>query len=162
MATCLHSGQNGSCPRLAATGSLFCDRHTDEQMMVRDFLIEDADLRAKFETHKASDLYSLQNEVALLRTMIYDRLNMAKSEAERIVAYREIGTWMGTIDKLVNSLNKLEKETSQVLTKEAVLAIGRAMVQVIADEIKALPDHEQVIDAIAVRIVPLIENATNR
>lgn len=141
---------------------MFCDRHTDEQAQVRDFLIEDADLRAKFETHKKSDLYSLRNEVALLRTMVYDRLNMAKSEAERIVAYREIGTWMGTLDKLVSSLNRLEKDTSQVLTKETVLAIGREMVQAIAEEVRALPDHEKVIDAIAVRIVPLIENATNR
>jgi hypothetical protein len=143
-------------------GSLFCDRHTDEQKQVRNYLIEDARLRAGFERQNVADLYSLREEVALLRMMINDRLNMAKSEAERMVAYREIGSWVGTVDKLVNSLNKLDKETSQVLTKDTLMAIGLQIVQVLAEEVKRLPGHEQVIDAVSVRLVPLIENAVNK
>lgn len=162
MTKCLHSGTSGSCPRDAVAGSLFCERHTDEAQRVRNYLIEDAKLREGFERQQSADLYSLREEVTLLRTMINDRLNMAKSEAERIVAYREISTWIGTVDKLVNSVNKLEKETSQVLTKETLMAIGAAIVKVIAEEIKSLPDHERVIDAVATRIVPLIEEASNK
>ena len=159
---CLSSGSNGSCPRKAVEGSMFCDRHTNEAERVRNYLIEDAQLKTSFERQQKADLFSLRDEVILLRTMIGDRLNMAKSEAERMVAYREIGTWIGTVDKLVNSLNKLEKETSQVLTKETVLDIGRQIVQVISEEVKKLPGHEQVIDAVAVRLVPIIEEATNK
>jgi hypothetical protein len=162
MANCLKSGTNGSCPRQAVEGSLFCDRHTDEGKRVRNYLIEDARLKVEFERLAGADLYSIRDEVALLRTMINDRFNMARSEAERIVAYREIGSWLGTLDKLVTSLNKLEKDTDQVLTKETLLSIGLEIVKILDEEIKSLPGHEQVIDAVAVRIVPLIEQASNK
>ena len=162
MSNCLKSGKNGSCPRHAAEGSLFCDRHTDEAVQVRNYLIEDAKLRDGFERQEQASLYSLRDEVVLLRTMINDRLNMAKNEAERIVAYREIGGWISTVDKLVNSLNKLEKETSQVLTKETLMEVGRQIVQIISEEVKKLPGHEEVIDAVAVRLVPVIEGAVNK
>jgi len=162
MSNCLHSGPSGSCPRQVVTGSLFCDRHTDEAERVRNYLIEDAKLREGFDRQQRADLYSLREEVTLLRTMINDRLNMAKSDAERIVAYREISTWIGTVDKLVNSVNKLDKETSQVLSKETLMSVAAAIVKVISEEIKKLPGHEQVIDAVATRIVPLIEEASNK
>ena len=162
MSNCLKSGPNGSCPQQAVEGSLFCARHTNESQRVRNYLIEDAKLQAEFDRLAGADLYSLRDEVVLLRTMIQDRLNMAKSEAERMVAYREIGTWISTVDKLVVSVNKLEKETSQVLTKETLMSIGAAIVQVIAEEVKKLPGHEDVIDAVAHRIIPLIEQASNK
>lgn len=162
MGNCLKSGKNGSCPRLAVEGSLFCERHTNESDRVQTYLIEDAALRASFERQSHANLYSLREEVCLIRAMINDRLNICRCEAERLVAYREIGTWIGTVDKLVNSLNKLEKETSQILTKETLLTIGAALVTVISEELKKIEGHEKVIDAISVRIIPLLENATNK
>lgn len=131
--------------------------------MKRNYMLEDAKLQESLEGKLASNMIlSLREEVALLRVMIQDRLNFAKSDADRLVAYNQVGVWLGTLDKLVNSLNRLEKETSQTLTKETLMEVGRAIVMILSEEIKKLEGHEQVIDAVASRIVPVIEEASNR
>lgn len=162
MAKCLKSGSNGSCPYDALDGSLFCDRHSNEVALQRNYVLADAQLAEKFERqHGASMLNTLREEVMLLRAMANDRLNMCKTDAERIVAYSQVATWFGTIDKLVTTLNRMEKETSQVLTKETLMEVFRTIVAVISDEVKSLDGYEKVIDAISVRLVPVIEEAAN-
>lgn len=162
MAKCLKSSGNGSCPLDAVEGSLFCQKHSNEISLQRNYLLEDAKLAGSMERQQGSNmLYSLREEVMLLRAMVQDRLNMAKSDAERMMAYQQIGSWIGTIEKLVVSLNKLEKETSEVLTRATLIQVGQQLVSIIAEEISHLPNHEMVIDAIANRVVPVIEEAAN-
>lgn len=157
----MRSGRNGSCPLDAVQGSMFCEEHSNELTLRANYLIEDERLRNLFERKRGTELTSMRDDVALMRTMIEDRLNLAKSDAERLAAYSQIGNWMGTLDKLVNSLNRLEEKTSAVLTRETLMKVAQSLVQVIAEEIANLPDSEMVIDAIAQRVVPVIENATN-
>lgn len=158
---CTRSGPNGSCPLDAVEGSLFCEKHSNQLSLRRNYLLEDAKLQEKISRDQGSVIYSLRDEVVLMRAMVEDRLNLAKTDAERLMAYQQVATWIATIDKLVNSLNRLEKETSQTLTKETLMEVGRQLVQVIAEEIRELPNHEMVIDSIARRIQPVIEGATN-
>ena len=161
MAKCARSGPNGSCPLDATQDSLFCEKHSNDVALRRNYMLADAKLAGKFDVDPGNLIYSLRDEVILLRAMVEDRLNMAKTDAEKIVAYSQVGAWIGTLEKLVNSLNKLEKETSQTLTKATLMEIGRQLVQIIADEVSHLPNHEMVIDAISERIVPVIQDATN-
>lgn len=159
---CLHSSTAGSCPLDSVEGSLYCQKHSNEIALRRNYLLDDEKLRESLEGKLGSNMImSLREEVALLRVMIQDRLNLAKSDAERLVAYNQVGNWLGTLDKLVNSLNRLEKETSQVLTKETLMQVGRAIVSILSEEIKRLEGYEDVIDAVATRIVPVIEDAAN-
>lgn len=159
---CTRSGPNGSCPLDATSGSLFCEKHSNPSVLRRNYILEDTKLQAKLDRDQGNVIYSLRDEVVLLRAMVEDRLNFAKNDVERLVAYQQVATWIATIDKLVNSLNKLEKETSQTLTKATLMEVARQLVQVIAEEIQHLPNHEMVIDAISQRVVPVIEGATNQ
>lgn len=162
MSKCLKSGPSGSCTRDAVEGSLFCERHSNEVALQRAYVLEDAQLAQKFERqHGITMLQSLTEELALLRAMVNDRLDMAKTDAERMQAYNQVASWLSIIDKLQNSVNKMEERTSAVLSKETLMHIFREILDVLSQEIRKLPNSEEVIDAVAVRIVPVIEKAAN-
>lgn len=158
---CTRSGPNGSCPLDAVEGSLFCEKHSNEAALRSNYVLADAKLAEKLSSKPGDVIYSLRDEVTLMRAMIEDRLNMAKSDAEKLVAYNQVAAWIGTVDKLVNSLNRLEKEVNSTLTKDALFEVARKLIQVIVEEVQHLPGHENVIDAISHRVVPVIEDASN-
>jgi hypothetical protein len=157
----MHSSQNGSCPRHAVEGSIFCSVHCDEAERVRGYLINDASLKERFDHHAEGNLYSVRQEITLLRAMINQRLDLAQNDVEKIVAFKEIGPWIATLDKLVNSLAKLEKESSQVLTREALLDFARLVINVVSSEIRQLPGYEQAVDAIKVKLIEAVAKTTN-
>lgn len=159
---CLHSSSKGSCPRHAVEGSIFCATHCDEQARIKGYLIEDAALKERFDHHSEGNLYSVRQEITLLRAMIQTRLDLAKNDVEKIVAFQSIGPWIATIDKLVNSLAKLEKESSQVLTREALLDFARTVITVVSTEVKTLPNYEQVVDAIKVKLIEAVGSTNNK
>ena len=163
MNKCLHSSTNGSCPLDAIEGSLFCKKHSDDAQLRRNYLLEDKKLRDALEGKLASSaLMSIREELALLRVMIEDRLNLAKTDADKLVAYNQITTWIALTDKLTNSVNRLEKEADQVLSKEALMGVAQAIIGLLSEEIKKVDGYEDVIDAVCVRIVPVIEEASNK
>lgn len=157
---CLHSSSNGSCPRHTVEGSLFCAVHANEADRIKGYLINDEILKKQFDHHTQGDLYSLRGEIVLLRSMINQRLNTATNDLERSAVYREVGGWIATLDKLVNSLSKLEEKTSQTLTREALLDFARRVIDVVSQEVKQIDGYEKVIDAIAVRLIEEV-GATN-
>ena len=157
---CLHSSSKGSCPRHTVEGSLFCSTHANEADRVKGYLINDEILRQQFDHHQQGDLYSLRGEIVLLRAMINQRLNSATNDLERSAVFREIGGWIATLDKLVNSLSKLEEKTSQTLTRGALLDFARRVITVVSQEVKQIEGYEKVVDAIAARLVQEV-GATN-
>lgn len=162
MPKCFRSSKSGSCPNEAAEGSLFCQKHANENDQIKGYILQDEEILKQFEHHAKGNLFSLRQEVTLLRAMINDRLNMANTPSERQLAYREVGNWIGTLDKLTNSLNRLEKETSEVLTRETLMKLAQQMVQVISEEVKTLPGYEAAVDRIATRVVGLVNEASNK
>lgn len=158
---CTRSGPSGSCPLDAVEGSLFCEKHSNEIALRSNYALADAKLASKLAADPGDVIYSLRDEVTLMRAMIEDRLNMCNCDAEKLVAYQQVATWIATVDKLVNSLNRLEKEVGATLTKDALFEVARKLIAIILEEIKHLPDHENVIDAISHRVVPVIEEAAN-
>jgi hypothetical protein len=159
---CLHSSSKGSCPRHAAEGSIFCTVHCDEAERIKGYLINDAALKERFDHHSEGNLYSVRQEITLLRAMINSRLDLARNDVEKIIAFKEIGPWIATLDKLVNSLAKLEKESSQVLTREALLDFARLVINVVSSEIKTLPGYEQAVDAIKVKLIEAVSMTNNK
>lgn len=159
---CMHSSQKGSCPRHAVEGSIYCSVHCDEQERVRGYMINDPQLREQFEHHSEGNLYSVRQEITLLRAMINSRLELANNDIEKIVAFREIAPWIATLDKLVNSLAKLEKESSQVLSREALLDFARLVINVVSEEVKQLPGYESAVDAIKVKLIEAVAQTKNK
>lgn len=161
MMNCLHSAKNGSCPHKPVEGSLFCAQHTNQDDRIAEYLVEDPTLGGEYDRQGRGNLLSLRSEVTLLKAMVGRRLNFAKTEAEQIVAFNQVSSWMITIDKLVNSLHKLEKETSEVLTRDTLMKVARQFIAIISEEIKQLPGYEDAIDRIAPRLVGVVATAAN-
>lgn len=159
---CKHSGPKGMCPYDAIDSSVFCRKHTNEKDRIMSYELNNPEIRAAFQKqHSSEQLRSLSQEVALLRAMLQRRLNMVKSEAEEIDVWNQLTPAFNTIDKLVNSLQKLELETSIVLSKETATKLAQDIVAIITDELRDVEDRDTIVDRIAVRIAQTIVEARN-
>lgn len=159
---CTHSGPRGQCHKQSIDCSQFCETHSRESDRIMKYDLNDPDLRAKFESNSREGmLTSVAEEVALLGAMINRRLNFAKNEAESIVAYNAAHQMMSTFDKLVNTLAKLEKQTSSVLEKSAANRLAYDIGKILLEELKDIQDKDSIIDRVAKRIAEAVMNATN-
>lgn len=122
----------------------------------------DGELQSRFEEMKAStDLRTLKQDVALLRAILEQRLNFARNDSERISAFNSVAPMFGTLDKLVNSLDKLERRSGEVLEKEAVQKLVSDIVNVLAFELEGVPDRDGIVDRVARRMADVIAKARN-
>lgn len=159
---CKHSGPRGQCPQSALDGSSYCERHTSEADRVRGYLLADPELRERFEHHSRSEcLDTLREEVVLLRALINQRLDLAATPAEKVSAFAVVHPALSTLDKLVNSLSKLERSTAVVLEKEAIQRLGQSIVKILIEELNDVPGRDSIIDKISSRIAKAIIEARN-
>ncbi len=126
------------------------------------YKLYDPELRSRFEEMKASaDLRTLKQDVALLRTVLEQRLNFARNEAEKIAAIQSVAPMFGTLDKLVGSLDKLERRSGEVLEKDAVQKLVLDIVNVLAFELDGVPGRDGIVDRVARRMADVIAKARN-
>ena len=160
---CSRSTPSGMCNQPSCDGSDFCQKHSKESDRVRSYQLSSPELRARFSHHADSDsIETVRDEVILLRSLINDRLNLARNEAERIVAFREIHPAIATLNKLVESLCKLEKSTHLVLGKEALNRLGDEIVNILIEELSLVDGYTDIVDRVAGRIATVISEARNK
>ena len=109
----------------------------------------------------SESLETVKDEVILLRTLINERLNLARTEADKIVAFQTIHPALSTLNKLVESLGKLERQTNVVLGKGALNKLSDTIVQILVEELCDIADYESIIDRVASRIASEIAGARN-
>lgn len=163
MSRCQHSGPNGQCSRPAVDGSEFCLQHSKESDRIRGYRLADESLRERFNQMKSENgLETVRDEVRLLRAMIEERTNMARTEAEKIVAFQVIHPAISTLNKLVESLSKLERQTNAVLSKEALNKLCEGIAQILIEELKEVDGYTEIVDRVAARISDAIAEARNK
>jgi signal transduction histidine kinase len=129
---------------------------------MRSYYLADTKLRARFDQLSGSEsLETVKDEVILLRTLINERLNFARSESDKIVAFQTIHPALSTLNKLVESLGKLERQTNVVLGKGALNKLSDTIVQILIEELCDIEDYESIIDRVASRIASEIAGARN-
>lgn len=159
---CQHSGPGGQCSHTRVDGSDFCLRHSNESSRIRSYRLSDTDLRARFDHMAGSDsLETVRKEVVLQRAMIDKRLDLARTEAEYLVAFQAIQPAMTTLNKLVESLNKLEMATHTVLGKAALDKVASEIGIILVEELANVDGAEDIIDRVATRISDAISEARN-
>lgn len=160
---CQHSGPRGQCSHPSVDGSDFCKTHSNEDSRIRGYLLENPELKARFVHHSADSesLETVRQEVRLLRTLIDDRINLAQTPAERINAFSVIHPAISTLNKLVESLNKMERQADIVLGKSALLKLSDDIVTILIEELAGIPDYTDIIDRVAERIAGAIADAHN-
>jgi hypothetical protein len=100
-------------------------------------------------------------EIALCRTLIQERINLATSEADKKVLFQTLPAVNNSLDKLVNSFRKLEAQSNEVLGKGVVNEIAAGVANVLLEELCDVEDRYSIIDRVASRIADLIAEARN-
>lgn len=159
---CQHSGPKGQCNHQTVDGSEFCLRHSDESARLRGYYLSDTGLRERFDHMAGSEcLGTVRDEVILLRALINERLDLARTEADKIVAFQTIHPALSTLNKLVESLSKLELQTDVVLAKTALTELSDDIVTILIEELSALPNYTDIVDRVAQRISDKIAESRN-
>ena len=159
---CQHSGPRGQCSRPAVDGSNFCLSHCKESDLIKGYRLADTDLRQRFDELSAMDsIETVRQEVRLLRTLIEDRINLARNEAERITAFQVVHPAISTLNKLVESLGKLERQTNEVLDKGALTKLSDDIVTILIEELCDIDGYTDIIDRVASRIAGAVAGARN-
>lgn len=122
----------------------------------------DPDLKERMDRHSTSKLIeSVREEVVLVRSLIEERRNFAQTQAEKIKVFPEIIDATSKLERLVTSLARLERQTSQVLEKPAIQKLGKRIVEILTGNLDNLPDRDSVIDRIAKEIASAVLEAHN-
>ena len=159
---CEHSGPHGQCPHRAVDGSQYCSRHCDEKARIKGYRLLDPVLRERFEHHSDEDsLKTVRQEIAILRSMVEDRLNMAQTRAEKEAAFQMVTPWIANINKLVENLTKLARQTSMMVGKAALMKLSGEIVQILVEELEGVENYDSIIDTVASRIATAVAETKN-
>lgn len=163
MSQCQHSGPRGQCVYQKVDGSDFCKKHCNEADRIRSYRLSDPEAQKRFD-HLANSaaLETVREEVVLLRMLIDERYSLAKTEADKINAFSVIHPALSTLNKLVESLSKLERQADLVLGREALEELGEDIVTIIIEELSNVEGYTEIVDRVAARITSSIANARNK
>lgn len=158
---CEHSGPQGQCHNPSVDGSDKCAKHSKESDRIRSYRLKGT-LRERFEHHSSADLLTtVRDEIHLLKSLIEDRLDLAESPAERLVAFQTVRPALVDVVKCFEILTKLETATSVTLGKEALSELGKEVIKILTEELEGVPNHDSIIDSVAARIAASISDARN-
>jgi hypothetical protein len=113
------------------------------------------------EFRAAGNLTSLEDEIALARTLIEDRLNSAASPAERAGALTMIRDLLAVLGNLCKAHHIRQQQDGELLAKPALEQLGRVMVDIVADELSPIEGWEEIVSRIADRLATAIAGANN-
>ena len=157
---CEHSGPQGQCHNPSADGSDKCAKHSKEADRIRSYRLN-GELRERFEHHSAALLETVRDEIVLLRALIEDRLDLATTPAERLVAFQSVRPALVDVVKCVETLTKLEAATSVTLGKEALNELGKEVIKILTEELDGVPNYDRIIDSVAAKMAAAISDARN-
>jgi hypothetical protein len=108
---------------------------------------------------ESDDLRTLKDEIAILRMVMQERLNMIGSDSEMLASCGQIASLAVTIERLVKSCHTLESRLGSLLAKPTLLGIANDMVQILLQELADQPNYEVLVDKISERILKVITEA---
>jgi hypothetical protein len=163
MSNCQHTGPRGQCTAKTVTGSEFCNRHSNEADRIRSYRISDPTIRERFDHHSSSSaLETVREEVVFLRTLIEERYELARTEADKVNAFSVIHPALSTLNKLVESLSKLELQADLVLGRDALNKLGDDIVTILIEELSNVDGYTEIVDRVASRLATTIAQSRNK
>jgi hypothetical protein len=133
---CQSSGAGGQCPYKAQPGSQFCHRHSGSEQShqrrekVRMYRLNQYQARVN-EISDNDQIKSLREEIGILRMTLETVINSCKSEAELIIYSGRISDMVVKIEKLVNTCQRLEISTGEMMDKTKALTLAGTIVSII-------------------------------
>lgn len=158
---CEQSGPRGQCHHPKVDGSDFCGRHSNEADRITGYRLSNPELRERVERHGSVNPSSVQNEIALLRGLIEDRLELVTGPAERMSAFLSVTPQVVSLVKCLETMHKLERQSSVVLGKEALAGLQKKIILILTNELSEVEDYESIVDRVASQIAQAIAGARN-
>lgn len=150
---CKADTSRGPCTNAAKPGSSYCRQHTRDANLATAYRLSDPSLKETVAYHAKGSLLDISQQIVLMRGMIERRLNMAEDDpASHIAAYNFVASQLVNLTKMTEIMIKLSRESGDLMDRASVEAYVDAVMAIVTDEIKALPDFEPVIDRIVTRI----------
>lgn len=155
---CQGVGPAGQCPYESDQPSNFCGRHkgctdtVNEQKAIRNYRL--TKFRAEIEQKTdSSAIKSLREEIGIARQVLETFINRCESETDLMINSNKISDLVLKIEKLVTSCHRLEKSTSQLLDKTAIIQVAGMFVEIISEYVT---DEQQA--EISNRLIELIND----
>lgn len=155
---CQSTGQHGQCTYKAEEGKQYCPRHlactrtAERKNKVRQYNLTKWQNRVEqFADHES--VKSLRDEIGIVRMMLENVLNQCKDEHDLMLQSNIISNLASQIEKLVSSCHKLEESTGLLLDKNAALALGEKIVNVISIHVQDADSIEKIANDIILNIV---------
>lgn len=149
---------HGQCQYEAEPGLKFCARHKGmldsivKRKNIRNYRL--TKFRAEIEEKADSaGIKSLREEIGITRQVLESFINKCEDETDLMIHSNKISDLVLKIEKLVTSCHRLEKSTSQLLDKTALIQVAGYFVEIIGEYVN---DEEQA--EIADRLIETIKN----
>ena len=159
---CQANTQKGQCTHVAATDHQYCpyhlkDRDIEDKISLRAYILTNTDIAESAGRHsQVEELKSLREEIALCRSLVEQRLNMVKSDADLLAAVGQVNSLFLTLEKLISSCHRLETSLGNLLSKASLLELAKSIVEIVMDELEGVENFEEIVDNISERMVAQI------
>ena len=155
---CQGINQNRQCMFLANPGTKYCGRHmaafttNEEQNNIRNYRL--TKFKAQIEEKADSGaIKSLREEIGITRQVLETFINKCGDETDLMIYSNKISDLVIKIEKLVTSCHRLEKSTSQLLDKTAIIQVAAFFIDIISEYV-----DEEVQEEISSRLLETISN----
>lgn len=159
---CQATTQKGQCAHQAIEGFELCayhlrDRDIENKMSLRAYQLTNTEIAESAGRHnQVEELKSLREEIALCRSLVEQRLNMIKSNADLLSAVGQVNSLFLTLEKLISSCHRLETSLGNLLSKASLLELAKSIVEIVMDELEGIDNYEAIVDNISERMLTQI------
>jgi hypothetical protein len=159
---CQSQDQTGQqCPFRAVDGCTVCPKHgansqvaAQERQKLHDYRLQKWQLR--MDDFAASErITSLRGEIGILRMTLEETLNMCHESSDLLLYSHRIQDLTMKIDKLVNSLAKVEMKAGNLLDKSQALILASQIVELVGQYITDPKDIDSISDGLIELVIKL-------
>lgn len=130
----------------------------DEQAKARYRLNEQAAEQRLAELRRSDGIDSLQNEIALVRMLIEDRINAGSEKSGTVQLCVSL---LQTLDRLQKTQLAIQLKSGDLLERKTVLALAEEIAAMLAAELREVENGEAICDRIIGKMAATIGAATN-
>jgi len=162
---------SGQCRNEAVPPSRFCHKHsaTSAKSLLNQYRITNHLLGESLERHAAADqIKDLRAEMAIVRALVERRLNTIENDAEAVAAIPTVERAVLAVQKLAETIHKMDMALGNVLNKQTLVAIAHDIIAIIADGFDSIVGEEvtreladTTIESVGRQIVELIASKEN-
>jgi len=155
-----------NCHHNAIEGSRRCERHTDEEDRIRRYRINKPEMQTRLNERMSTRIQNLRIEMELARVLLENRINAAGEGPENAAAlHAAANDSFRTIKALNETLTKLERDSDNLLERDALESFVMDAIKIISEELEPLREHEAypaAMDNIVQRLAASESEVTNK